>query len=210
MDIKSATYVKSANDLKDCPLVEMPEYAFIGRSNVGKSSLINMLLKRKDLARTSSTPGKTISMNYYLVDDAWHIVDLPGYGFARRSRSLRESWEKTLLTYLQKREVLVNLFVLIDARLEPQKSDLEFISQLGGLGVPFAIAFTKLDKMKAAEAENNIAVFCNKLLEEWEELPVIFRTSSEEKLGRTELLKYIASMNKDFEKVQKEKKLQLR
>ncbi|MBC7383320.1 MAG: YihA family ribosome biogenesis GTP-binding protein [Bacteroidia bacterium] len=210
MDIKSAIYKTSANALKDCPMQEIPEYAFIGRSNVGKSSLINMLVQKRELARTSNTPGKTISMNFFLINDEWNIVDLPGYGYARRSKTLRSTWEKTLLAYLQKREVLVCLFVLIDSRIEPQKSDLDFITFLGEKAIPFCIVFTKLDKIKPAEAETNIEQFCTKLLEDWEELPKIFKTSSLDRTGREELLKYITKLNKDFAKIQKQKDVQLR
>ncbi|MDP1727779.1 MAG: ribosome biogenesis GTP-binding protein YihA/YsxC [Bacteroidota bacterium] len=210
MDIKSAEYKTSANALKDCPMQEMPEYAFIGRSNVGKSSLINMLVQKKELARTSNTPGKTISMNFFLVNDDWYIVDLPGYGYARRSKVLRAEWEKTLLAYLQKREMMVCLFVLIDSRIEPQKSDLDFITFLGEKAIPFCIVFTKLDKIKPTESEANIDNFCNKLMESWEELPTIFKTSSLDKTGREELLKYIAKLNKEFAKIQKIKNIQLR
>ncbi len=210
MDIKSAVFKTSAGSLKDCPIQEIPEYAFIGRSNVGKSSLINMLVKKKELARTSNTPGKTITMNYFLVNNEWNIVDLPGYGYARRSKSLRITWEKNLLIYLQKREVLVCLFVLIDSRIEPQKSDLDFINHLGEKGIPFCIVFTKLDKIKPVESEANIDKFTFSLRETWEELPEIFKTSSLDKTGREEMLKYIAKMNKDFSKVLKIKNVQFR
>ena len=210
MDIKSAVFKTSAGALKDCPMQEIPEYAFIGRSNVGKSSLINMLVQKKELARTSNTPGKTITMNYFLINDEWNIVDLPGYGYARRSKTLRATWEINLLSYLQKREVLVNLFVLIDSRIEPQKSDLEFINLLGEKGIPFCIVFTKLDKVKPAESQANIDKFTAAMLESWEELPEVFKTSSLDKTGREELLKYITKMNKDFAKIQKIKNVQMR
>ncbi|MFY8189949.1 MAG: ribosome biogenesis GTP-binding protein YihA/YsxC [Bacteroidia bacterium] len=210
MDISSAVYKTSANSLKDCPKTDLPEYAFIGRSNVGKSSLINMLVQRKELARTSGTPGKTISMNFFCVNEEWNLVDLPGYGYAKRSKDLRNSWEKTLWNYLEKRDPLVNLFSLIDTRLEPQEKDLLFINQLGEKGIPFSIVFTKLDKLKNAEAEANVAKFKEKLLETWEELPPIYLTSSLDKRGRAELLKDIQKMNKEFHKVMKLKETQLR
>lgn len=210
MEITSAVYKTSANSLKDCPKVDLPEYAFIGRSNVGKSSLINMLVQRKELARTSGTPGKTISMNFYCVNEEWNLVDLPGYGYAKRSKDLRNSWEKTLWNYLEKRDHLVNLFTLIDTRIEPQSKDLEFINQLGEKGIPFSIVFTKLDKLKNAEAERNVETFKEKMLENWEELPPIYLTSSLDKRGRLELLKDIQKMNKAFQKVMKLKETQLR
>jgi GTP-binding protein len=210
MDITSAVYKTSSNSLKDCPKSELPEYAFIGRSNVGKSSLINMLVGRKELARTSGTPGKTISMNFYLVNEEWNLVDLPGYGYAKRSKDLRASWEKTLWNYLEKRDHLISLFALVDSRIEPQEKDLDFINKLGETGIPFSIVFTKLDKLKASEAEANIEQFKAKLLETWEELPTLFFTSSLDKRGRVEILKSIQKMNKDFQKIQKQKVAQMR
>ncbi|MCE2740039.1 MAG: ribosome biogenesis GTP-binding protein YihA/YsxC [Sphingobacteriales bacterium] len=210
MEISSAVYKTSANSLKDCPKTNIPEYAFIGRSNVGKSSLINMLVQRKELARTSGTPGKTISMNFFCVNEEWNLVDLPGYGYAKRSKDLRNSWEKTLWNYLEKRDYLVNLFTLVDTRIEPQEKDLNFINLLGEKGIPFSIVFTKLDKLKNAEAELNVSKFKEKLLETWEELPPIYLTSSLDKRGRIELLKDIQKMNKEFHKVMKLKETQLR
>ncbi len=210
MDITSAEYKTSSNSLKDCPKTDFPEYAFIGRSNVGKSSLINMLVQRKELARTSGTPGKTISMNFFCVNNEWNLVDLPGYGYARRSKDLRASWEKTLWNYLEKRDFLVCLFALIDSRIEPQEKDLAFINKLGEVGIPFHLVFTKLDKLKAAQAEANIENFKLKLLETWDELPTIFITSALDKRGREEVLKSIQKMNKEFHKVQKLKVAQMR
>ncbi|MDZ4669095.1 MAG: ribosome biogenesis GTP-binding protein YihA/YsxC [bacterium] len=210
MDISSAVYKTSANSLKDCPKVELPEYAFIGRSNVGKSSLINMLVQRKELARTSGTPGKTISMNFFCVNEEWNLVDLPGYGYAKRSKDLRSSWEKTLWNYLEKRDNLVVLFALIDSRIEPQERDLDFVNLLGEKGIPFKLVFTKLDKLKQAKADENIELFKEKLLETWEELPPIFLTSALDKRGRTELLKDIQKMNKDYHKILKLKDAQMR
>jgi GTP-binding protein len=198
MLIESAKFTLSAASLKDCPKGDLPEYAFIGRSNVGKSSLINTLLQRNELARTSSTPGKTITMNYFLINEDWYIVDLPGYGYAKRSKTLRTSWEKSLWQYLNSRENLVNLFVLIDSRIPPQEKDLTFINQLGEAGIPFSIVFTKLDKLKAVEAEENIKKFEATLLENWEELPTIFQTSSVSKLGKEEMLKFIVKHSKSW------------
>ena len=210
MTISKAVFVKSSKEIKQLPKPDKPEYAFIGRSNVGKSSLINMLVQRKELARTSGTPGKTISMNFFCVNEEWNLVDLPGYGYAKRSKDLRNSWEKTLWNYLEKRDHLVNLFTLVDTRIEPQEKDLSFINLLGEKGIPFSIVFTKLDKLKNAEAEVNVANFKAKLLETWEELPPIYLTSSLDKRGRTELLKDIQKMNKEFHKVMKLKETQLR
>jgi len=210
MEITSAVFKTSAASLKDCVKTDLPEYAFIGRSNVGKSSLINMLVQRKELARTSGKPGKTITMNYFLVNEEWHLVDLPGYGYAKRSKDLRASWEKTLWNYLEKRDYLVCLFALIDSRIEPQERDLDFINLLGEKGIPFNIVFTKLDKLKPAQADKNIQVFQEKLLESWEELPTIYLTSALDKTGRMEILKGIQKMNKEFLKVQKLKNAQMR
>ncbi|MFN4082591.1 MAG: ribosome biogenesis GTP-binding protein YihA/YsxC [Bacteroidia bacterium] len=204
MQIKSAVFKLSTNELSGCPKNEIPEYAFIGRSNVGKSSLINMLCNRNELARTSATPGKTISMNYFLINDTWFLVDLPGYGYAKRSKSLRNQWENKLQAYLNSRENLVNVFVLVDSRIPPQQSDIDFINKLGQKAVPFSVVFTKLDKLKQEEAEQNIDKFKNTLLEYWEELPVMFYTSSVSKTGRDELLKYIDECNQSFFKALKQ------
>ncbi len=198
MLIESAKFTISAASLKDCPKGDLPEYAFIGRSNVGKSSLINTLLQRNELARTSSTPGKTITMNYFLINEDWYVVDLPGYGYAKRSKTLRSAWEKSLWQYLKSRENLVNLFVLVDSRIPPQEKDLTFINELGEAGIPFSIVYTKLDKLKAIEAEENIKQFEAKLLENWEELPSSFQTSSVSKLGKEELLKFIVKHSKNW------------
>jgi GTP-binding protein len=200
MIIKTAIFKLSSTDLKGCPKPTMPEYAFIGRSNVGKSSLINMLCNRKELAHTSSNPGKTISMNYFLINDAWYLVDLPGYGYARRSKSLRKQWENTLTNYLNKRENLVNLFVLIDSRIPPQAADVNFINQIGEKGIPFSIVFTKTDKLKPGELENKTQLFKDTLLEYWEELPPMFNTSSLNNKGRDDLLKFISKCNQTYHK----------
>jgi GTP-binding protein len=200
MIIKTAIFKVSSTDLKGCPKPTMPEYAFIGRSNVGKSSLINMLCNRKELAHTSSNPGKTISMNYFLINDAWYLVDLPGYGYARRSKSLRKQWENTLTNYLNKRENLVNLFVLIDSRIPPQAADVNFINQIGEKGIPFSIVFTKTDKLKPGELENKTQLFKDTLLEYWEELPPMFNTSSLNNKGRDDLLKFISKCNQTYHK----------
>jgi GTP-binding protein len=204
MEVKSAVFKMSAAGLKECPKAIFPEYAFIGRSNVGKSSLINMLCKKKELARTSSTPGKTVSMNYFMVNDNWFIVDLPGYGFAKRSKEKRHEWSNALSNYLQKREVLACVFVLVDSRIEPQLNDLSFINFLGQNSIPFCIVFTKLDKLKPEAAEKNIAQFCETLLLDWEQLPDMIRTSSHDLTGRKELLNYVGSINGQFWKARKE------
>jgi GTP-binding protein len=178
----------------------MPEYAFIGRSNVGKSSLINMLCNHKELARTSSNPGKTIAINHFLINDKWYIVDLPGYGYAKRSKELRTKWEEELEKYLRGRENLQCVFVLIDSRIEPQTSDLEFVNFLGKLEVPMAITFTKIDKLNQSERSKNIKKFTDKVLEYWEELPPVYQTSAIDKKGKDKLLKFIDEVNKAFVK----------
>lgn len=196
MIINTARFVISNSDPAKCPTDRKHEYAFIGRSNVGKSSLINMLTARKDLAKTSSTPGKTMLINHFLVNDSWYIVDLPGYGFARRSKSDREKLERMIKSYIATREEMTNLFVLIDSRLKPQKIDLDFMAWLGENGVPFSIVFTKLDKLSPTAGKKQIDAYCASLLEQWDELPPIFRTSSEDRRGRNEILDYIEQMNK--------------
>ena len=196
MIINTARFVISNSDPAKCPTDRKHEYAFIGRSNVGKSSLINMLTARKDLAKTSSTPGKTMLINHFLVNDSWYIVDLPGYGFARRSKSDREKLERMIKSYIATREEMTNLFVLIDSRLKPQKIDIDFMAWLGENGVPFSIVFTKLDKLSPTAGKKQIEAYCASLLEQWDELPPIFRTSSEDRRGRNEILDYIEQMNK--------------
>ena len=172
------------------------EYAFIGRSNVGKSTLINMLTGRKGLAMTSSTPGKTMLINHFLINNEWYITDLPGYGYARRDKGSRKKLQEIIEGYILNRKQLTNLFVLIDSRLEPQKIDLDFLAWLGENGIPFSIVFTKIDKLGKEVAKKNIDFYCNKLLEQWEELPPIFITSGEDGRGREELLDYIEELNK--------------
>ena len=196
MDIKSAEFVISNTDFRKCPESKLPEYAFIGRSNVGKSSLINMLCNRKDLAMTSSKPGKTLLINHFLINDNWHLVDLPGYGYATTGKKMREQLKDIIESYILYREQLTCLFLLIDSRHTPQKIDLEFMAWLGENGVPFSIVFTKLDKMSAVRAKESLRAYQDKLHEEWEELPPIFATSSEKRIGRDELLDYIQSINK--------------
>lgn len=196
MIINTARFVISNSDYTKCPGEMRHEYAFIGRSNVGKSSLINMLTGQKGLAMTSSTPGKTMLINHFLINDSWYIVDLPGYGYARRSKADRDRLEGIIKSYIMGREQMTNLFVLVDSRLEPQKIDLEFMEWLGENGIPFSIVFTKIDKMSATAAERQTEAYCAKLLDTWEELPPIFRTSSEDKRGRDAILDYIEEMNK--------------
>ena len=196
MIVNTARFVVSNSDFRKCPAEIRHEYAFIGRSNVGKSSLINMLTGKKGLAMTSSTPGKTLLINHFLVNEEWYIVDLPGYGFALRGKQQREQLEKMIRGYILGREQMTNLFVLIDSRHEPMKIDLEFFDWLGENGVPFAIVFTKLDKLGNDAGRRNVEKYCNRLLQTWEELPPIFLTSSETGRGRDELLDYIEQLNK--------------
>mgnify|MGYP004443751875 FL=1 len=196
MTVNKATFLVSSPHVAKCPATEMHEYAFIGRSNVGKSSLINMLTGRKDLAKTSSTPGKTMLINHFVINDSWMIVDLPGYGYARRDKASRDALRKMLEGYILYRQQMTNLFVLIDSRLEPQKIDMDFIQWLGENEVPFAIVFTKMDKMGKVAGANKVKLWCDNLLETWEELPPVFMTSSEDGRGREELLNYIEELNK--------------
>jgi len=191
MQIKSASFLASAAQLDQCPPGAKPEFAFIGRSNVGKSSLINMLVGVKGLAKTSSTPGKTQLLNYFLINERWFLVDLPGYGFAKVSRTEREKWEKRLYEYLSKRDNLYCVFVLVDSRLEPQKNDLEMINWLGQHGVPMAIIFTKADKMKPKLLEDSVEKWKKTLLEDWTDLPPMIVTSAESKNGKDEVLEFI-------------------
>ncbi len=193
--VKNARFVISNTDIKKCPQDGKPEYAFIGRSNVGKSSLINMLTNQKKLAQTSATPGKTLLINHYLINDEWYLVDLPGYGYAKRSKSQNEQLEHIITSYVLDREQMTLLFVLIDCRHEPQKIDLEFFQWLGENGVPFSIIFTKADKLTKSVLAKNIAAYKARLLKEWEELPPVFITSSENAAGREEVLRYVEEIN---------------
>ena len=197
-DIKSARFVISNSDIAKCPTDGKPEYAFIGRSNVGKSSLINMLTRQTKLAMTSSMPGKTLLINHFIVNDEWYLVDLPGYGYAKRSKSQTEKLEHIISSYVLDREQMTLLFVLVDSRHAPQLIDLEFFEWLGENSVPFAIVFTKADKLKKTQLANNIKSYKGKLIEQWEELPPIFVTSSETAMGRTELLEYIYDINESL------------
>ena len=195
MKIKTAEFVISNSDVAKCPEGDKPEYAFIGRSNVGKSSLINMLTGRNGLAKTSATPGKTLLINHFIVNNEWYIVDLPGYGYASRGKETREQLAKMIKSYIMRREQMVNLFVLVDSRHKPQKIDIEFITWLGENGVPFSIVFTKLDKLGNTAGLRNIEEYKQALLEKWEELPPVFVTSSVDGRGREELLGYIEQIN---------------
>lgn len=195
MEIKNAKFVISNTDVHKCPATNAHEYAFIGRSNVGKSSLINMLTNHKGLAMTSATPGKTMLINHFLVNDSWYIVDLPGYGYARRGKEGREQLRKIIEDYILERPQMTNLFVLVDSRHEPQKIDLEFMEWLGENEVPFSIVFTKLDKLGPEAGKKKVKEYCDKLLEQWEELPPVFMTSSADRRGRQELLDYIGELN---------------
>jgi GTP-binding protein len=199
MEIKSAKFVISNTDVGRCPQGTLPEYAFIGRSNVGKSSLINMLTNDRHLAMTSQTPGKTQLINHFLINDEWYLVDLPGYGYAQRGKKGRENIRRIIEDYILERRQLTNLFVLIDCRHEPQKIDLEFMEWLGESAIPFSIIFTKTDKISKSKLSENIAVYRRKMLEAWEELPPVFTSSSEKKEGREEILDYINNLHSSFE-----------
>lgn len=196
MIVNSARFVISNSDFSKCPSDNRHEYAFIGRSNVGKSSLINMLTGNASLAKTSSTPGKTLLINHFLVNDEWYIVDLPGYGYAQRGKSQRDELARIIKGYILNRPQMTNLFLLIDVRHKPQKIDLEFMDFLGENGVPFAIVFTKLDKLSSTAGKKQIAAYCEQLLEKWEELPPVFATSSQDRRGKENLLDYIEQLNK--------------
>lgn len=196
MDINSAKFIISNTDVNKCPTECRHEYAFIGRSNVGKSSLINMLTKQKGLAMTSATPGKTTLINHFLINDQWYIVDLPGYGYAQRGKQMQKQIRNIIESYILGRQQMTNLFLLIDSRHDPQKIDLEFMQWLGENGVPFAIVFTKLDKLSSAAAKKQIDKYLDTLRQDWEELPPVFRTSSSDGRGRKELLDYIEELNK--------------
>lgn len=199
MQIKSAEFVMSNSDVAKCPKDRMPEYAFIGRSNVGKSSLINMLMLRKSLAKTSGRPGKTQLINHFLVNKNWYLVDLPGYGYARVSKSSKKVFQKFITNYFEKREQMVLAFVLVDCRHEPQPIDMEFMQWMGESGVPFNIIFTKADKLKPKVLERSIQVYSEKMLETWEEMPPYFITSASDSSGRDEVLNYIEELNNSIQ-----------
>ena len=201
MIINSAEFVISNVDYKKCPMSTLPEYAFIGRSNVGKSSLINMLTGKKDLAKTSSKPGKTLLINHFIINNEWHLVDLPGYGYARVSKSMRDKLQGIIEGYILFRQQLTNLFVLIDSRLEPQQIDLEFMEWLGEHEVPFSIVFTKGDKQSNSQLSANVESYKRTLLETWEALPPIFVTSAEKGVGKDAILDYIEQINQQVENV---------
>lgn len=198
MEIKSASFVISNTDIRRCPQDGLPEYAFIGRSNVGKSSLINMLTRKPKLAMTSATPGKTMLINHFLINGKWYIVDLPGYGYASRGKDDRERLQRIIESYILGREQMTNLFLLIDCRHEPMAIDLKFIEWLGENGIPFSIVFTKADKLGTQRLKENVKAYLDKLSEQWEELPPYFVTSSEKGTGRDDILNYIDSINKSL------------
>lgn len=198
MQINKAEYVISSAKVEQCPKGNMPEYAFIGRSNVGKSSLINMLTGHSKLAKTSATPGKTMLINHFIINDEWYLVDLPGYGFAKRGKKEQEKFEGMITSYILEREQMTNLFLLIDSRHEPQRIDMEFIEWLGENGVPFSIVFTKGDKVPKSKLKGNIMHYLTELKKQWEELPPYFITSSETRMGRDEVLGYIDEINKSL------------
>lgn len=200
MIIKKSEFVISAPRESMCPKDGKPEYAFIGRSNVGKSSLINMLCNHKGLAKTSATPGKTLLINHFIINDEWYLVDLPGYGFAKRSKSVQQQLDQMIRGYILQRQQLVNVFVLIDIRHEQQKIDREFIDWLGMSGIPFSIVFTKADKLSPSKAKSNVLLWMNTLKDAWEELPPYFITSSDKKSGRDEVLNYIEKINNSLDK----------
>lgn len=196
MNIKNAEFIISNTDPAKCPTTGKPEFAFIGRSNVGKSSVINMLVNRKNLAKTSSTPGKTQTINHFLIDNSWYLVDLPGYGYASVGRSSRQSWPVMIENYIKNRETLQNTFVLIDSRLEPQANDLDFVGWIGKKQLPFSLVFTKIDKLSKSALSKSVSAWGQKLKQTWDELPPVFFTSAEKKTGREELLGYIETILK--------------
>ena len=198
MEIKSAEFVMSNSDVAKCPKNLLPEYAFIGRSNVGKSSLINMLTNRKSLAKTSGRPGKTQLINHFLINKNWYLVDLPGYGYARVSKSAKKTFQKFITQYFSMREQLVSAFVLVDIRHDAQPIDLEFMTWLGENGIPFSIVFTKADKLKPNAITRNVETYKAKLLETWEDMPNYFVTSSSKDIGKEDLLNYIGNINENF------------
>ena len=198
MKVTEAIFLQSNTDYEKCPKPDKPEYAFIGRSNVGKSSLINALVQKKNLAKTSQTPGKTQLINHFQIDKKWYLVDLPGYGYAKVSKTDREKFEKMIHEYLENRENLLYTFVLVDIRHEPQKLDMEFMNNLGEQGIPFCIVFTKADKLSQTAVNKSLAVYQAQMLETWEEMPQFFVTSSVNGSGRNEILATIDALNKEF------------
>jgi len=196
--IYRAQFEKSSADLSQCPAPSIPEFVFIGRSNVGKSSLINMLCNIKGLAKTSGTPGKTQLINHFLIDESWYLVDLPGYGYARTSKVNRAGFKKMIYDYLEKRENLINVFVLVDCRHDPQKIDIEFMEWLATKNIPFSIVFTKLDKLTSSKLNKSLMKYSRVLLEKWESLPPIFRSSAESKTGKEEITQYIQQLSNDL------------
>jgi GTP-binding protein len=198
MNIKSAEFIISNTKPENCPKPDLPEYAFIGRSNVGKSSLINMITGFNSLAKISGKPGKTQLINHFIINKNWYLVDLPGYGFAKASKGERHKWEEFIQKYLSNRSNLVNTFVLIDSRLEPQKIDLEFMSWCGEKGIPFSMVFTKIDKLSSSALQKNMAAYSKEMLKYWEELPPIFTTSAQSNFGREKLLNYIQMWNEQL------------
>lgn len=199
MIIKSAEYLQSEADWRKCPPPNLPEYAFIGRSNVGKSSLINMLTNNKSLAKTSSKPGKTQTINHFLINKNWYLVDLPGYGFAKTSKTNREKWQKMISDYLLFRENLQLVFVLVDARIEPQRIDIDFMNNLGESGIPFSIIFTKTDKISSGKTMSNVQKMKNVLSETWEELPIMMKSSAVSTAGKEEILNFIEEINQQYQ-----------
>ncbi|WP_424651775.1 ribosome biogenesis GTP-binding protein YihA/YsxC [Capnocytophaga gingivalis] len=198
MEIKQAAFVVSNTQVAKCPTHKLPEYAFIGRSNVGKSSLINMLTNHKGLAKTSSKPGKTQLINHFLINKEWYLVDLPGYGYAKVSKQSKKIFQQFITDYFKKRRELVNAFVLVDIRHEPQKIDLEFMQWLGENAIPFAIVFTKADKLTEKQIQEHVTSYSEILLQQWEEMPPYFITSSENRLGKEDLLSYIETINQSL------------
>jgi GTP-binding protein len=199
--INKAQFVISNTDINLCPKDGLPEYAFIGRSNVGKSSLINMITGRNKLAKTSGRPGKTQLINHFIINDEWYLVDLPGYGYAKASKTSRAKWEKFISEYLTKRKELLNVFVLLDSRLEPQQIDMEFMNWCGEKQIPFSMVFTKIDKLSSTSLQKNLAKYKKEMLKYWEELPPVFTTSATSKFGQEKLLNYIENINTSFEQI---------
>jgi GTP-binding protein len=201
MNVVSAEFIISSTDFRKCPEPNIPEFAFIGRSNVGKSSLINMLTNHKKLAKVSSTPGKTQTINHFLINDSWYLADLPGYGYAKVSKTTKAKWEVFISEYLLQRKNLLNTFVLIDSRLEPQKIDVEFINWMGEKQIPFSICFTKIDKLSSNQLNKNLTRYKKEMLKTWAQLPPVFVTSSESRFGREQVLGYIEKVIPVFDKI---------